>query len=235
MEAIVNPKEIDQHSPSSVRVHGVMLVFHEYPNIGEMRSRSEHDEVWPDGGSFDCIREVEDSSLFRSYEACRDLIQGMLAELPETRQCDLAATNWENYQYQPHDIATEIVDRVRRGRDTEDRSYAFDIEMVLWINNVIHNEPNALLLACKEAAAARVPERGRKRRRREPAGELCAICLSDLLETEEEETVRLPCSHPFHSRCIEPWFHRSSTCPTCRRDAANSTARHDDVIDLPGQ
>jgi hypothetical protein len=220
MEAIVNPKEIDQHSPSSVRVHGVMLVF--------------HDEEWPDGGLFECIREVEDSSLLRSYEACRDLIHGMLAGLPVTRQCDLAATNWENYQYQPHDIATEIVDRVRRGRDTEDRSYAFDIEMVLWIN-VIHNEPNALLLACKEAAAARVPERGRKRRRREPAGELCAICLSDLLETEEEETVRLPCSHPFHSRCIEPWFHRASTCPTCRRDAANSTVRHDDVVDLLGQ
>jgi hypothetical protein len=96
IKPIVNPKEIDQHSPSSVRVHGVMLVFHEYPKskIGEMRSRSEHDEERPDGGFFNCTREVEDSSLFRSYEACRDLIHGMLAELPETRQCDLAATNW---------------------------------------------------------------------------------------------------------------------------------------------
>ncbi|KAI5002542.1 hypothetical protein ZWY2020_027192 [Hordeum vulgare] len=105
-------------------------------------------------------------------------------------------------------------------------------------------EPKALLLACKEVTAAKADDAagvvelcGRKRRRepddaagvveqicgrkrrREP-DELCAICCLELdMETgEERENVRLPCSHAFHTLCIEPWFHRASTCPTCRRD-----------------
>uniref|UniRef100_A0ACD5WM64 Uncharacterized protein n=1 Tax=Avena sativa TaxID=4498 RepID=A0ACD5WM64_AVESA len=74
------------------------------------------------------------------------------------------------------------------------------------------------LLEAEDEETADAFARDRKRRRREPVGELCAICLSDLWEAQDEETVRLPCSHAFHDRCIGPWFHRSSTCPTCRHD-----------------
>jgi hypothetical protein len=155
----------------------------------------------------------------------------MLAEGPVTGKCDLAADNWKNYR--PHEFATTIVDIVRQ--DTEDAcgvvpAYAFEIEIVLQVY-LIYSEPKALLLACKDAADKTVVSPARKRKRRcEPSGELCGICLLKLSETQEE-TAMLPCSHVFHSRCIAPWFHRVSTCPTCWRDAANSNVRQDAVLE----
>ena len=42
----------------------------------------------------------------------------------------------------------------------------------------------------------------------------CAICQNAIARTE---SVRLlPCKHCFHSCCIDPWFERSTQCPTCR-------------------
>jgi hypothetical protein len=129
----------------------------------------------------------------------------MLAEGLVTGKCDLAAENWKNYR--PHEFATTIVDIVRQ--DTEDAcgvvpAYAFEIEIVLQVY-LIYSEPKALLLACKHPA-----DKTPRKRRRQPADAICAICLLEFSETREEETARLPCSHVFHSRCIAPWFHRVS-------------------------
>ena len=45
------------------------------------------------------------------------------------------------------------------------------------------------------------------------AGE-CTVCQFDL---EADDAVRLlPCRHCFHTTCIDPWFERSTCCPTCR-------------------
>ncbi|XP_010455325.1 PREDICTED: putative RING-H2 finger protein ATL37 [Camelina sativa] len=43
----------------------------------------------------------------------------------------------------------------------------------------------------------------------------CAICLS---EFEDEELLRWmpPCSHTFHTNCIDMWLSSRSTCPVCR-------------------
>lgn len=43
----------------------------------------------------------------------------------------------------------------------------------------------------------------------------CAICLN---EFEDEETLRWmpPCSHTFHTNCIDVWLSSRSTCPVCR-------------------
>jgi hypothetical protein len=42
----------------------------------------------------------------------------------------------------------------------------------------------------------------------------CAVCQSSI---EPSEVVRLlPCRHCFHSECVDPWFERSTCCPTCR-------------------
>jgi hypothetical protein len=220
-------KEIGQFSaPSSVRVHGTLAICRESVKIGDMRSGWEREEGPPDVDLFDHRTEVQDPSLFRSHGACRDLIHRMLAESPVTAgKCDLAADNWVNFQ--PHDIATTIVARVRG--DTENRPgvvvppYALDIRMVLTVR-LIYSEPKALLLACKEAAKlAETDVAGGRLPSSENChgGELteqCAICLLDE-GMKNEETVRLPCSHAFHSRCILPWFIRVSTCPTCRCDA----------------
>jgi hypothetical protein len=46
---------------------------------------------------------------------------------------------------------------------------------------------------------------------------VCAICLDDI--NEGDEVRDLPCSHVFHSSCVDSWFlTRHKSCPTCRRD-----------------
>ncbi|XP_046332803.2 E3 ubiquitin ligase BIG BROTHER-related-like isoform X1 [Haliotis rufescens] len=44
----------------------------------------------------------------------------------------------------------------------------------------------------------------------------CQVCLSAF---EPGETLRsLPCLHDYHSKCIDEWLKRNSTCPICRHD-----------------
>ncbi|KAI5002524.1 hypothetical protein ZWY2020_027174 [Hordeum vulgare] len=206
--------------PCSVRLHGDVFVSREHPRA-IMRANSvdvttDHDTLVV--RELDHRVEVADpAAAFRSREACRDLIHAALAEAPATREYDLAAGNWE--EFLPDALAARIV-----AGDVRDGTAGFvlDIRLFLWIKLVDYSEPKALLLACKEAAG--VSASGQKRRRRVP-GELCAICLAESESesergTQDEETVRLPCSHDFHGRCIERWFRRKSTCPTCRRDVA---------------
>ncbi|KAK1669589.1 hypothetical protein QYE76_057748 [Lolium multiflorum] len=59
--------------------------------------------------------------------------------------------------------------------------------------------------------------------------ELCAICLLDS-RTQDRDTHMLPCSHLFHKGCITTWFHRASTCPTCRRECFVRSVSHQDEL-----
>lgn len=43
----------------------------------------------------------------------------------------------------------------------------------------------------------------------------CSICIENV-ELDTEVTV-LPCTHWFHTSCIEPWLNQSNSCPHCRR------------------
>ncbi|KLO09341.1 hypothetical protein SCHPADRAFT_907848 [Schizopora paradoxa] len=50
-------------------------------------------------------------------------------------------------------------------------------------------------------------------------GEDCAVCkdaFSLTADPSEQVVVTLPCKHPFHVDCIEPWLKSSGTCPVCR-------------------
>lgn len=40
----------------------------------------------------------------------------------------------------------------------------------------------------------------------------CPICLVEM----STKTLKLNCGHEFHEYCIEKWFKKSKTCPTCR-------------------
>jgi len=42
----------------------------------------------------------------------------------------------------------------------------------------------------------------------------CAICMEDF--HAEEELRVLPCSHQFHTQCVDPWLSTKDICPLCR-------------------
>jgi E3 ubiquitin-protein ligase RNF38/44 len=47
----------------------------------------------------------------------------------------------------------------------------------------------------------------------------CVVCMCDF---EIRQTLRvLPCSHEFHSKCVDKWLKTNRTCPICRGDASN--------------
>lgn len=52
-----------------------------------------------------------------------------------------------------------------------------------------------------------------------PIVEECPICLDDLTD----DVTRLACGHEFHSKCIDEWFKKDRSCPTCRKRPEEKT------------
>ena len=49
-------------------------------------------------------------------------------------------------------------------------------------------------------------------------GSECSVCLEGYQDCSRVTV--LPCSHNFHTQCIEPWLRQqgmSATCPLCKR------------------
>ncbi|XP_076057660.1 E3 ubiquitin-protein ligase RNF181-like [Oratosquilla oratoria] len=47
-------------------------------------------------------------------------------------------------------------------------------------------------------------------------GGQCPVCLKEW--AVEEEVVKLPCKHEFHTTCIMPWLKKTNSCPLCREE-----------------
>lgn len=52
------------------------------------------------------------------------------------------------------------------------------------------------------------------------ASTACAICTSDYVAGDT--ITHLPCSHTYHTQCIQPWFSAHHTCPICRAEMPSS-------------
>ena len=48
----------------------------------------------------------------------------------------------------------------------------------------------------------------------EAVNNVCIICREEMVS----RCKKLPCNHIFHTTCLQSWFQRQQTCPTCRMD-----------------
>lgn len=54
---------------------------------------------------------------------------------------------------------------------------------------------------------------------------MCVVCMCDF---EMKQNLRvLPCSHEFHTRCVDKWLKTNRTCPICRRDSTVASHESD--------
>jgi hypothetical protein len=77
--------------------------------------------------------------------------------------------------------------------------------------------------ATAEQVAALPTRRFEPREGAEAAETTCSICLADFAAGDELRG--LPCTHSFHTGCIDQWLKSSRQCPCCRREVTAQGAQ----------
>ena len=87
-----------------------------------------------------------------------------------------------------------VVENGRRGLTEEEISHVHGFKFEL-SEEIPHEEGGSLLEGATE----------------------CSICLGEFVNGDECRRLPSPCSHTFHTACIDEWLKLSSACPLCKR------------------
>lgn len=46
----------------------------------------------------------------------------------------------------------------------------------------------------------------------------CGVWYDEFSYDDDQELIKLPCGHMYHTECLKPWLDKHNTCPTCRHE-----------------
>eukprot|EP01023_Acetabularia_acetabulum_P006735 TRINITY_DN12833_c0_g1_i4.p1 TRINITY_DN12833_c0_g1~~TRINITY_DN12833_c0_g1_i4.p1 ORF type:complete len:327 (+),score=46.38 TRINITY_DN12833_c0_g1_i4:61-1041(+) len=53
----------------------------------------------------------------------------------------------------------------------------------------------------------------------------CAVCMERFVKNDD--VIVMPCKHPFHFGCVEPWLKQTNSCPTCRTELTTDNKQYE--------
>jgi hypothetical protein len=137
---------------------------------------------------------LPDSSIFLRYEDLRRAVHGMLACMPLLQGVDVSSDNWLAH-CSLEGVPASMLHQAREDDDNGRTGvhYHFSVTMAMKVDYV-YSEPKAVVRACAETFVPPAP------------ADQCSICMEDFSSQrgggDAMSRLNLPCSHPFHKRCI---------------------------------
>jgi len=92
--------------------------------------------------------------------------------------------------------------------------YASDAQTQNILNQLFMQHQNQGPPPASEDAVTRLPRIKISSEQIDLKMDPCSVCQCEF--EVDEEAVKLPCDHNFHSECILPWFKMNNSCPVCR-------------------
>lgn len=97
---------------------------------------------------------------------------------------------------------------------------------LLWLAPYVIR-PNPNTMATNQELLSKIPKIPFSALSATASSSSCSICLGEY--SEDDEIMKLPCSHFFHSACITEWACLSQLCPICRTNITSDTTSGDAV------
>ncbi|OEL17467.1 hypothetical protein BAE44_0021518 [Dichanthelium oligosanthes] len=197
--------------PSTVRIRCTLSRTYSSRKLGGGRQAVEdHSDKEPATDEQEFL--VYDPSVFLRYEDARRAVHGMLASMALLQGVDVSTDNWLSH-FALEGIPSAMIEWARMDNDygLAGGHYHFRVAMMMEIS-LVYSEPKAVVRACAETTMQTVDR---------DSADQCSICMEAFEESHGAgamSPVNLPCSHPFHTRCITVWLFKGHPCPVCRTD-----------------
>lgn len=153
---------------------------------------------------------VEGRLVERSFQASYRFRPKDIIMMMSNAQARLARRANIVHEYMP-DVPSPRATRITNLPDVENRP-------VRLVSILSAREPRVVaadILPERESSETR-DSTSRNSQRSSNGNPLCAICLEEVIESENNKKV-LHCNHTFHANCINRWLTTRNQCPVCRR------------------